>query len=108
MKKDFDVTARIGELAKERGWTYYRLAKQSGIPQSTLCTILHSPNTPSLSTVMKLCNGMEISLAQFFAVGENSLDRPLTDIEMECLRTFSSLTPEKKERALAYMKGMTD
>lgn len=108
MNKEFDVRARISELAKERGWSYYRLAKQSGIPQSTLCTILHSPNTPSLSTITKLCSGMEISLAQFFATGDNALNRPLSDSEMECLRIFSSLPPEKKELVLAYMKGMTD
>lgn len=108
MINEFDVSARISQLAKERGWSYYRLAKKAGIPQSTLCTILHSPNTPSLSTITKLCNGMEISLAQFFAVGEHAFDRPLTEAETECLRIFGSLPPEKRELVFAYMKGMTD
>jgi transcriptional regulator with XRE-family HTH domain len=108
MNNEFDVPARISQLTKERGWSYYRLAKESGIPQSTLCTILHSPNTPSLSTITKLCNGMEITLAHFFSIGENSLERPLTDAEVECLHSFSSLPPEKRDRVLAYMKGMMD
>ena len=29
---DFDVMGRIKELCKARSWSYYRLAKESGIP----------------------------------------------------------------------------
>ena len=34
--QNFAVIARIQELCNARGWTYYRLAKESGITYSTL------------------------------------------------------------------------
>lgn len=34
----FDVLARIQELRESREWSVYKLAKLSGIPQSTIAT----------------------------------------------------------------------
>lgn len=65
--QEFAVIARIQELCSARGWTYYRLAKESGITYSTLSTMLNKENMPSIPTLEKLCNGFGISLCQFFA-----------------------------------------
>ena len=69
--QEFDVVARIQELCKSRSWTYYRLAKASGIPYSTLSTMLHKTNVPSVPSLMKICDGLGITLAQFFPVKMN-------------------------------------
>lgn len=42
--QNFAVIARIQELCNARGWTYYRLAKESGITYSTLSTMLNKEN----------------------------------------------------------------
>ena len=39
--QEFDVVARIQELCQARSWTYYRLAKASGIPYSTPVSYTH-------------------------------------------------------------------
>ena len=65
--QEFAVIARIQELCSARGWTYYRLAKESEITYSTLSTMLNKENMPSIPTLEKLCNGFGISLCQFFA-----------------------------------------
>ena len=65
--QEFAVIARIQELCGARGWTYYRLAKESGITYSTLSTMLNKENMPSIPTLEKLCKGFGISLCQFFA-----------------------------------------
>ena len=65
--QNFAVIARIQELCNARGWTYYRLAKESGITYSTLSTMLNKENMPSIPTLEKLCTGFGISLCQFFA-----------------------------------------
>ena len=64
--EEFDVSRRIAELCEARSWSYYRLAKASGIPYSTLSTMLHKSNVPSLPSLMKICQGFGITLAQFF------------------------------------------
>ncbi len=69
---EFDVVARIQELCQSRSWTYYRLAKASGIPYSTLSTMLHKTNVPSVPSLMKICEGFGITLAQFFSDQDES------------------------------------
>lgn len=45
---EFDVISRIDALCKARSWSYYRLAKESGIPYSTLNTMLHKTYVPTV------------------------------------------------------------
>ena len=61
------VSLRIKELCKEKGLTQYALHKQTGIPQSTLSTIINYkfPGM-KLRIIYELCEGLEISLAEFF------------------------------------------
>ena len=61
------VRARIAELIAEQGITVNKLAIKSGITQSTLQNITGGRNhSASVSTVQKLCDGLGISLRQFF------------------------------------------
>ena len=65
--QEFAVITHIQELCNARGWTYSRLAKESGITYSTLSTMLNKENMPSIPTLEKLCKGFGISMCQFFA-----------------------------------------
>jgi transcriptional regulator with XRE-family HTH domain len=61
------VAARIEELCKERGITINALSYISGIPDSTIRGIFYKrSNNPGVATIKKLCDGFEITLAQFF------------------------------------------
>lgn len=104
--QEFDVVARIQELCKSRSWTYYRLAKASGIPYSTLSTMLHKTNVPSVPSLMKICDGLGITLAQFFS-GEDERVK-LTDEQKKCLELWSAMDEKSKALAMAYMVGVLD
>ncbi|MCD7717342.1 MAG: helix-turn-helix transcriptional regulator [Lachnospiraceae bacterium] len=104
--KELQALNRIQELCEERGWSYYRLAKASGITYSTLNTMIHKQNLPSLTTLQKICDGFGISLTDFF--DPNRDVSGLTDEQAKCLSLFTSLTPQKQELALAYMKGLSE
>lgn len=103
---DFDVIGRINELCKARAWTYYRLAKESGIPYSTLNTMLHKSNVPTVPSLMKLCSGFGISLSQFF--NEEDETAILTRQEKNCLAHWNRLDSHSQELALVYMAGLAD
>ena len=61
------VRRRILELCAQRGITVNRLATISGITQSTLNNIVSGRNrSTTVSTVKKLCDGLEISIVEFF------------------------------------------
>ncbi len=61
-----DVKNRMQELMDERGWTIYRVAKEAGIPWSTVRNMFKRNTEPSVFTLEAICNGMGITLSQFF------------------------------------------
>lgn len=62
------VKLRILELCKENGITVNKLSIISGITQSTLSNIVGGRNSsPTVSTVKKICDGLNISVQEFFS-----------------------------------------
>lgn len=63
------VRARILDLCAQRQITVNRLATISGVTQSTLNNIVSGRNNSvTISTIKKLCDGLDISLREFFDV----------------------------------------
>ena len=61
------VRFRILELCTEHDITVNKLATVSGITQSTLNNIVSGRNnSTTVSTVKKLCDGLGISIEEFF------------------------------------------
>ena len=58
---------RINELCKNDGVTYYTLSYRSTIPLTTLMHIMDgTTKNPGIFTVMKICDGLGVSLSEFF------------------------------------------
>lgn len=102
----FDVMERVQELCTVRSWTLYRLAKESGIPYSSLSTMLHKSYVPTIPSLMKLCNGFGITLAQFFSPEDEPAK--LTQDQRACLEKWDALDTKSKTLALVYMQGLID
>ena len=61
------VRRRILELCREREITVNKLATVSGITQSTLNNIVSGRNnSATISTIKKICDGLNITLGEFF------------------------------------------
>lgn len=73
------VALRIIELCKERCITPNAIANISGVPQATVKSILGGESkNPGVVTIKKLCDGFEITLAQFFDTEAfNSLEQEI-------------------------------
>ena len=98
-----DTHSRLRQLMAERGWTAYRLAKESGLSESTLANIFKRNTVPSIGTLESVCSAFGISLAQFFA--ENEMVE-LTPELKELFDNWVSLTPEQKQAALQMIRAM--
>lgn len=65
------VSERIIYLCKERGLCLNELANISGVTPSTVYSLVNPLRRDvSVSTVKKLCDGLEITLSQFFSTPE--------------------------------------
>ena len=58
---------RIIELCNSRNITVNKLATISGVTQSTLSNIISERNnSATVSTVKKICDGLEMTITEFF------------------------------------------
>ncbi len=73
------VADRIIELCSQKNIAINALANAAGIPPSTVYSALsHKSKNPGIVTIKKLCDGLEISLAEFFdAEAFRSLEQEL-------------------------------
>lgn len=59
---------RIKELCKDKNITLNKLSTICGVTQSTLNNIASGRNnSTTVSTIKKICDGLEISIKDFFA-----------------------------------------
>ena len=62
---------RIYELCRERKITPNALSYMCGVPQATIKSILNGESkNPGAVTIKKLCDGLEITLGEFFGTPE--------------------------------------
>lgn len=62
------VKSRILDLCRERNITLNKLSTICGITQSTLNNIISGRNdTTTVSTIQKICDGLEITILEFFS-----------------------------------------
>jgi len=62
---------RIDELCKERGINMSKLATICGINRSTIYSIFgEKSRSPEVATIKKICDGLEITLGQFFSTAD--------------------------------------
>lgn len=65
------VALRIRQLCAERKITPNGLANLSAVPQATIKSILNDESkNPGVVTIKKLCDGLEITLGEFFSTPE--------------------------------------
>lgn len=69
------ISLRIKELCTQNNITQYQLSMKSGVPQSTLSTIMKC-KSPSMKIriIYELCEGLEMNIKEFF-------DSPIFDRE---------------------------
>ena len=62
------VKERILQLCRERDISVNKLSSMSGVTQSTVNNIVSGRNnSATVSTIMKLCDGLGITIEEFFS-----------------------------------------
>jgi len=92
-----DILTVIVDERMKRGWTEYRLAECSGIPQSTISTWYRKNNIPSVPSLEKICQAFGITLSQLFAECETEPNPvALTEAETELLHRWVRLNENQQ------------
>lgn len=65
------VANRLLELCSERNIAVHALAVNSGVPPMTACSMLNiKSQNPGIVNIKKLCDGLDITLGEFFNTPE--------------------------------------
>ena len=57
---------KIEAICCKKGITKYKLAKQAQTPYTTLTNMFKKDTMPTLPTLQKICEGLDITMSQFF------------------------------------------
>lgn len=99
-----DAKIRVKQLMEEKNISEYRLAKDSGLSQSTISNIFVRNTAPTIPTIEAICNGLGITLSQFFYDADNEEAVYLTEEQREFFNQWSSLTSEQKAAILNLIR----
>lgn len=98
------IANRIKELCDKKQMTMYALSKKTGISQSSLSNLMKRGSTPTFYTLDRICDGLGITLPQFFSDDIGKLE--LSSEQKKVLRMWESLTDKEKEAVEIYVRGM--
>lgn len=99
---------RIQELCKQRGWSLYKLAKESNIAYSSLNNIFLRNTQPTISTLEKICNGFQISMSDFFNDATTSNAQVLSPDELELLECYRKISKSNKLILKSFTSFLTE
>ncbi len=97
-----DIIEKLVQERDKRGWTNYKLARESDLPTATVSHMFKRKTTPQIDTLNSLCKGLGITLSEFFA--DNETCKYLTDSQIEVIDLWDCLTEEKREAVKLFLK----
>ncbi|MEY8495940.1 helix-turn-helix transcriptional regulator [Lachnospiraceae bacterium 29-91] len=98
------IANRIKELCDKKQMSMYALSKKTGISQSSLSNLMKRGSTPTFYTLDRICDGLGITLPQFFSEDIGRLE--LSSEQKKVLETWESLTDKEKAAVEIYVRGM--
>lgn len=72
---DFDVGARLRNLRLKAGLSQRDLAARASVPHGLIATIEQNKSSPSVASLRKVLDGLEISFVDFFTPPRPSADK---------------------------------
>ena len=101
-----NVRDRLKQLMDERDLNMYSLAKRSGLSWNTIKNIFSRSTNPTVTTLSMLCDGLGITLAQFFEDGNDSAH--LTAEQQHLINRWNQLSDREKETVSNMMDVILD
>lgn len=86
---------RLKELMDERGLNMYTLSQKSKVSWNTIKNFYARDTKPTITTLAMLCDGLDITLAQFFDAEGNTVH--LTAQQQHLLERWNRISDEEKK-----------
>lgn len=101
------IADRIVQLCDQKGISINKLAALSDMTQSTLADIIKGKNvSPKVSTIEKICKGLDISLPDFFTYETDLRTATHDDNEMDNLPEHIRKEIDMAKEFILYKHGI--
>ena len=97
MLSNEDIVDRIRYYLDKQHISAYKLCKKTGVPLSTASNLFRRGNSPSVYTLQKLVEGLEISMGEFFGEVEESRLSELSPGEETLVYQYRRVSNRDKE-----------
>lgn len=105
----------LKEICKQKNMTPYAVAKKAGISSSTMSYIINGKTKPQISTLMMMCDVLEVPITRLFeeveiaSCAEPEAQLPeMTNEEKELIQTCRTLSEKKKKLLKMYLDALAD
>ncbi len=99
---EIPIVDKLIELRDKNHLTNYTLAIKSNLPPSTVANVMNKQTTPQLDTLIAMCNGLEITMAQFF--GDDEKYSELSDEEVSVLKLWNVLDDNQQKIIISVLE----
>lgn len=103
------IINRLYKLLNDRDMSINRLSQRSGVKQSTISSLIQRPTgVPKADTLRLLCEGLGISVKEFFdfpPYNQRTDDTSVKEEESKWEKLGNALTPDEKERVRKILNG---
>ena len=103
-----DVLKRLKTIMQSKNISEYKLAKLSGVPQSTINSMFRKYNNPTIYTLECLCKGLDISLSEFFYEHTQPLHNEKHDDFQLLTQEWSKLNSKQRKALLIFLDSITN
>ena len=95
----------ITAYREERNWSLYDLATHAEMKSTTISTWYNNNATPSIPSLVKICDAFQITLSEVLAKAEGNESAPvvLTPQQMQVIDRWSVLRPDQQEAFLSLL-----
>lgn len=98
------ISDRIRELCGKKRMSMYALSQKTGISQSSLSNLMKRGSIPNFFTLDRICQGLGITLAQFFT--EDDVRPDLNEEQKKVLDIWETLSDKEKKAVEIYVRGI--
>ncbi len=97
-----NIVKKIDDIRVKRGWTFYKLAQESGLTQQTFTKWMEGKTIPTIPALKAVCDAFGITLANFFA--ENDMVE-ITPEAKSVLDNWQYLTKDEQRSIMLIIEN---
>lgn len=97
-----NIGKRLKEYRSERHLSQKKLSHHTGISQSFISSIKSNKQSPTITTLERICDVLGITIAEFFSRADNAVPDSLKPL----LDNARQLSPAQRESLINFLKSL--